>query len=138
MQFNAHEALLADLVAFCRDEGRPCFVGWPENILSEYLLFHHGNGSLVFTRQDGRIVGLAVGWQCNESEMERHWTPWNYAGDTFLFSQLVCRAPGALQSLVHAFQQRVPYWRHLNLKARRYKRGKLVTYPVSFIERLAK
>jgi len=141
MEVAAHmthaEALLEELIAFCRDQGAPCFVGWPENILREYLLFHHANGSLAFVRRAGRVIGLAVGWQCNGTELEKHWQTWNWAGDTFLFSQVVCAEPGALKILVREFQTRVPFWRHLTLVARRFKRGKLVTYPAKFIERMA-
>jgi len=134
-------AVLAELVAFCRDEGAPCFTGWPEDLLRDYLAFHSENGSLAFVRAPGvgrPIIGLAIGWQCHRDELEQHWYPWNPAGDTFLFSQLVCTRPGALRSLVRNFQTRVPHWSQLRLVARRRKRGRIVTYPARFIERLSR
>lgn len=137
------DTILGELVDFCHDQGTPCFAAWPKELLAEYLEFHAGNNSLGYVREPscragngGKVIGLAIGWQCRSDELEQHWQRNNPEGDVFLFSQIVCRAPGALRSLAVEFIKRYPHWPALKLMARRYKRGRLVVYPARLIERL--
>lgn len=152
---RAAAAILDELAEFVRVHGAPCFLGWPRELLDDYFVFHAENGSLAYVRDPiaQNVIGLAIGWQCTSRNLERHWMPWEYRGDIFLFSQVVCAKRGALAALVEEFKRRVPYWRRLKLMARRRRKGlhlsggplpmpnpitQLVIYPLRFIERLSR
>lgn len=133
---DAAEAVVSELAAFCEQHGAPCFVGWPENILREYLWFHAVNGSLLYVRDTtGAIAGLAVGWQCREQNIGRHWQTHDPKGTVFYFDNLVCSQPGALGRIVRAFRRRFPSWKSLKLHANRRHRG-IIRYRRQFIDRL--
>lgn len=128
---------LGQLVAFCRAHGAPCFVAWPENILREYLCFHAEHGSLAVVRRAGEVVGMAVGWQCAEREIERHWQVTDPAGDAFYFAHAVVTDGGAWRLLVAELGRRIPNWTALKLWARRGPKG-LRRYQARMLARLAR
>ena len=132
---------LAALLAFCRAHGAPCFVHWPDNILAEYLCFHARHGSLATVRAFNpqlstlNFIGLAVGWQCHEAELERHWYVTNPAGDAFYFAHCIATEPRAVAALIEEWKRRIPAWPLLKLYARRGAKG-LTRYPHRLLQRL--
>jgi hypothetical protein len=118
--------LMAGILAFCRKHGCPSLQEWPESILVEYLLFHFRNGNGVFVA-DGEVSGLAVGWQCSETNLEKHWQASDPSGTCFYFAQLAVTNREALKRIMYEFTIRVPHWSRLRLFARRH--GKMTELP---------
>lgn len=134
-QATSAEALLGEVLAFCRQHGPKCGVSnWPDWCSREYLAFHALNNSLALVRRNGRVVGMAIGWQCREDELEKHWVVTNPLGDCFYFANLVASERNALPELIRIFITRIPAWRGLRLFANR--RGKLIPYTVRHLQRL--
>ena len=117
---------ICDVIDFCRrnDTRGLCFSGWPRNILEIYFRFHHNNGSLCLVEDAGVLVGVAVGFQCDEDRLDRHWEPFDRGGDSFYVSDLVCVSKKAMASCVDELEKRVPNWRELKLFAFRHGRKK--------------
>lgn len=108
---------VSDVVDFCRrnDTRGLCFGGWPDDILEIYFGFHQKNGSLCLVEEDGVLVGMGVGYQCNEEHMDRHWLPFNPEGDSFYVSDLICSKGRFMATCVDELKERVPNWKELKL-----------------------
>lgn len=136
------------------DDGH-CFAGWPLDRLKTFFDYHARQGTLAFVRacnggnvSSARpILAAAVGWQTNERELRKpntcaapfHWQATDPSGDSFLFCDLIVaraarRLPGIVRTLVASFIHKFPAWRELKLFA--IRRGRLVQYPTTFLERL--
>lgn len=117
---------ISDVIDFCRrnDSRGLCFDGWPDNILEVYFRFHQQNGSLCLVEDDGVLVGLGVGFQCNEDDLDRHWQPANTSGDSFYISDIICTTKGAVAACVDELKERTPDWRGLKLFGLRHGRKK--------------
>jgi hypothetical protein len=92
--------------------------------LEIYFRFHHNNGSLFLVERDDLLVGVGVGNRCNEDRLDRHWEPFDWEGDSFYVSDLICSSGGAMATLVDEFEKRVPDWRELKIFAIRHGRKK--------------
>ena len=125
----------SDIISFCRgsDTRGLCFGGWPDDILEIYFKFHHQNGSLCLVEKDGLLVGLGVGYRVNESDLDRHWQPFNPEGDSFYFSDLICKEKWIVASIINEVEKRAPDWRKLKLFAVRH--GKRRRIPPELVER---
>jgi hypothetical protein len=108
---------IPDVIDFCRrnDSRGLCFDGWPDNIMAIYLRFHQQNGSLCLVEDDGVLVGMGVGFQCNEDDLDRHWRPSNPEGDSFYISDIICTTKGAVATCVDELKERTPSWKDLKL-----------------------
>ena len=120
---------------FIRQHGAPCFVGWPDDIVRQWLRWHAQNRSLLVIHQAGEILALMTGWQCFEAELEQHWYADNPRGDCFYFSHAIATSPAAFADLIIAFNERWPHWRRLNLYWRRAGKG-LISVPPQTISKL--
>jgi len=114
-------AILASLMEFCRQHGSPCFEGWTDLKLRDYLEWHGFNHALWWTRFEGEIVGLAVGWRCHREMAEEGWRVHDPTGKCFYVAHLVTSKPGAARSLSLAWQNAFPDWKQLKLLMRRHK-----------------
>jgi len=108
---------MPDIISFCRrrDTRGLCFGGWPDDILEIYFRFHHENGSLCLIEQDGVLVGVGVGYQINECDLDRHWQPFNPEGDSFYFSDLICEEEWVVASIINELEKRTTDWRRLKI-----------------------
>ena len=117
---------IPDVIDFCRrnDSRGLCYGLWPDNILEIYLRFHQDNGSLCLVEDAGLLVGMGVGYQCNESDLDRHWQPFNIKGDSLYVSDIICSTKGAVAACLDELKKRVPDWEGLKLFALRHGRKK--------------
>jgi hypothetical protein len=122
-------------LAFVRAHGHPCFTGWPDNIVIQWLRWHAHNRSLIVICQGEEILGLATGWQCFVNELEQHWYADNPRGDCFYISHAIATSPAALADLLVAFNERWPHWRALKIYWRRAGKG-LISVPPQTISKL--
>lgn len=126
---------VSSVIDFCRrnDPKGNCFGGWPDNILEIYFKFHQQNGSLCLVEQDEVLVGVGVGFQCDEAELDRHWVPFNRRGDSIYLSDIICKNRRALATCLDEIQERIPNWRELKLFA--YRNGRRKQLKHDMIER---
>ena len=117
---------IRDVISFSRkyDPRGKCFGGWPDNILEIYFKFHQQNGSLCLVEEDEVLVGLGVGFQCDEAELDRHWVPNNRRGDSIYLSDVICKDRRALATCLDEVGKRYPDWRSLKIFAHRNRRRK--------------
>jgi len=117
-----------DVIDFCRrnDSRGLCFHGWTDNILEEYFRFHQHNGNLCLVEDDGVLVGMGVGFQCNESDVDRHWFPGDPRGDSFYISDVICSTKRALATCVDELKERTSSRGELKLIGLRHGRKKQI------------
>ncbi len=127
---------VSEVADFCaRNDTRGlCCGGWPRDLLEIHIHFYNSNRSVFLVHDDSELVGVGVGWRCNEDDLGRHWTTWRDEGDCFYISDLICISREAIQTLVDGLSERCPGWRNLKLFAKRD--GRIRRYGVNFFERL--
>ena len=127
---------IPEVADFCaRNDARGlCCGGWPSDLLEIHIGFYHSNRGVFLVDEDGELVGVGIGWRCNEDDLRRHWTTWKDEGDCFYISDLICTKRKAIRTLVDGLSERCPGWRNLKLLAKR--NGKVKEYSVDFFERL--
>jgi len=119
---------ISDVVDFCRrgDTRGLCFGGWPDNILAIYLRFHQQNGNLCLVEEDEVLVGLGVGYKCDESDLDRHWNPGSQESDAIYLSDIICTTRRAMGACVDELTKRMPdYKSHKIFMLRHGKRKQL-------------
>jgi len=120
---------LARWVAFCRAHGEPCFTGWPEEFLAQWLRFHAGQRTLIVINQGDEILALGVAWQCRRAELEQHWHADDPEGECIILSQAVATSRESRRELIGQFNLRWPNWRNLEVYARRGHKGLVRMWP---------
>lgn len=121
---------------FCieHDPRGQCCGGWPRDLLEIHLRYYHNFGSVFLVRRDEQLVGVGIGWRCDERDLGRHWAAWKGCGDCFYISDVVCSEGTAVQTLVDGLSSRCPDWRSLKLFAQR--KGRIRRIGVKFMEKL--
>jgi len=127
---------VAEVADFCvRNDTRGlCFGGWPRDLLEVHINYYNTNGSVFVVEDDGYLVGVGIGWRCNEIDLDRHWSVWKDEGDCFYISDVICSKRNILPTLVDGLSERCPGWRNLKLLAKR--NGRMREYGTKFLERL--
>lgn len=123
---------MAAVITFIRSADRKglCFGGWPDSILEIYLGWHHKNGGLVLVEEQGELVAVAVGTKMFEDDIDKHWVPWNEAGDSLYFSDIVATTRQGMAACVDELDQRVRGWKELKLFAIRHGKKKQFRHKV--------
>jgi len=129
---------LAEVVNFCvRNDTRGlCFGGWEDSLLEVFLGYYNQDRGVFLAEDDGDMVGIGVGWRCDEDDLHTHWTRWNDGGDCLFISSVICKNREALRAIVEKLSERCPGWRSLKLLAKR--NGRMKQYSAEFIERLGR
>lgn len=114
---------IKDIVDFCRsDKAGPCFKGWPENILTEWVMFHVEHGSLIYVTDDQeRITGMCVAVRCDENEIEKHWVPSRNDGEIVYISDFIASNPHVFSAVANAICKKNPDWQGLRYFMRKSK-----------------
>lgn len=131
------EGIVGCLAAFCRQHGgdKCRFATWLPEVLEDYVVWHLVRGTVAYCAdwRGSGIVGIAFGWQSQESDLRRPgfadhpfiWQESDPKGDSFYFAETICTKP-CFNQLIEVFIVKFPNWRTLKFFALRG--GKLRSY----------
>lgn len=103
------------------------FVGYTDEALVDFVLFHMQQGTLAFTRICGQVDGVMVGWRTDTTEPKMFaWEEHNPAGARWFWYFYDAVTAGAAKGLAAWFLKRHPECN--TLPAMAFRHGKIRRY----------
>ena len=122
-----------DVACFLRERVPHNFVGWTDEAMEDYALFHAEQRTLVAAPYNNRIFGVLIAWgQDEDHQVQFEWQPHNSTGSYWWWDQYVADDPDAAMGLgatyfeLHPRSVMVPGLGIRNGRLRRYRPGAML------------